>query len=76
MVSPSQIRMARAALKIGVRELADIAGVNAGTVNRYETEKGGLQAETRDKLQAALEARGVSFLPDNGEGAGVRLRRP
>ncbi|MBG18489.1 MAG: transcriptional regulator [Rhizobiales bacterium] len=68
--------MARAALKIGVRELADIAGVNAGTVNRYETEKGGLQAETRDKLQAALEARGVSFLPDNGEGAGVRLRRP
>ena len=74
-MSPSQIRMARAALKIGVRELADIAGVNAGTVNRYETEKGGLQAETRDKLQAALEARGVTFLADDGEGAGVRLRR-
>lgn len=74
-MTPSQLRMARAAIQIGIRELADLAKVAKATVTRYETEKGGLQADTRDRLQKALEAQGVTFEPDNGQGAGVRFVR-
>ena len=75
MVSSSQIRMARAALKIGVRDLAEMAKVTTATITRYENERGGLQAETRDKLQKALEDAGIEFVPENGGGAGVRLKK-
>lgn len=76
MVSSAQIRMARAALKIGVRDLSAMANVTTATITRYENERGGLQAETRDKLQAALEEQGIIFEVDNGNGAGVRLAKP
>lgn len=76
MVSPAQMRMARSALKIGVRELAVEAGVTTATITRYENERGGLQANTRDKLQATLERLGIQFIPENGGGAGVRLAKP
>jgi len=75
-MTPTQLRMARAALKIGIRELADKAGVAKATVTRFETEKGGLQASTRDKLQATLEEMGIQFVPQNGGGPGVRLSKP
>jgi hypothetical protein len=29
-----------------------------------------------DALRTALEAAGVEFIPENGGGAGVRLRKP
>ncbi|GKX35277.1 MAG: transcriptional regulator [Rhizobiaceae bacterium MnEN-MB40S] len=66
--------MARAALKIGVRDLAKMANVTTATITRYENERGGLQADTRDKIQTALESAGVEFVPENGGGAGVRLK--
>ena len=75
MVTPAQIRMARAALKIGVRDLSAMASVTTATITRYENERGGLQADTRDKIQAALETAGVEFVPENGGGPGVRLRK-
>lgn len=65
--------MARAALQIGVRELADLADVSAMTVTRFETGKSGGHAETLRKIQAALEKAGVEIIPENGGGAGVRL---
>ncbi len=75
MIVPAQIRMARAALGISVRELASRTGVADSTILRFETNKGGLQAGTRDRLQAQLEADGVVFLlPEDGFGPGVRLR--
>lgn len=72
---PEQLRMARSALKIGVRELAEMAGVTTATITRFENERGGLNSVTSAKLKAALEAAGVIFLPENGEGSGVRLRK-
>lgn len=77
MLSAEQVRMARAALRIGVRELAEMAGVNPGTVSRFETGKGGMQATNLDAVQKALEAAGVTFIEDgaasaNG-GPGVRI---
>jgi len=67
--------MARAALKIGVRELAKMAQVTTATLTRYENERGGMHAHTQDKVLRALEVAGIEFIPENGGGAGVRLRK-
>jgi hypothetical protein len=67
--------MARAALQIGVRELAEMASVSAMTVTRFETNKSGGHADTLRKLQSAFEAGGIVFLPENGGGPGVRLKK-
>jgi transcriptional regulator with XRE-family HTH domain len=70
---PSQCRMARAALQLGVRELADAAKVSTNTITRFE--RGELLRErTVDDIRAALEAAGVIFIDANGNGPGVRLR--
>ena len=67
-----QCRMARAALKIGVRELAKMAKVAAGTVSRLEAGEV-LQPRTVEAIQRALEGAGVEFT--NGDRPGVRFKR-
>jgi transcriptional regulator with XRE-family HTH domain len=67
-----QLRMARAALRWGVRELAKKAGVAANTVTRIENGADAKQS-TMDKLQRMLEAAGVEFT--NGDQPGLRLTR-
>ena len=64
------MRMARAALGWGVRDLAERAGVTANTISRYENGADAL-GETLAKIQRALEAGGVEFT--NGDAPGVRL---
>jgi len=65
-----QLRMARAAVGWGVRELAERAGITANTVTRIENGADAKQS-TMDRLQGALEAAGVEFT--NGDQPGVRL---
>ncbi len=75
-MKPEQVRMARSALRIGVRELAELAGVTAATVTRFETQKGGLQHSSAEAIRKALETQGIQFL-DNGDvsaGPGVAFR--
>jgi transcriptional regulator with XRE-family HTH domain len=67
-----QLRMARAAVGWGVRELAEKAGVTANTVTRIENGADAKQS-TMDALQRALEAAGVEF--SNGDQPGVRLTK-
>ena len=69
-----QIRMARAAVGWGVRELAEKAGITANTVTRIENGADAKQS-TIERLQRALEAAGVEFINENGGGPGVRLRK-
>jgi transcriptional regulator with XRE-family HTH domain len=65
-----QCKMARAAVGIGVRELAAAAKVSPDTVARLE--RGELLRErTVDAIRAALEDAGVEFT--NGAQPGVRL---
>ena len=75
MITRVQIRMARAALGWGVRDLASKAGLAANTVSRYEN---GADAygETLTKVQRALEQEGIIFIDQNGGGPGVRLKDP
>lgn len=70
-----QCRMARVALGIGVREIAALAKVSPDTIARLERGET-LKERTVDAVRAALETAGVEFIPENGGGAGVRLRRP
>jgi transcriptional regulator with XRE-family HTH domain len=65
--------MARAALNLGVRELATAASVSTNTITRLERGES-LYPRTVDAIRTALEAAGVEFIPENGGGAGVRLK--
>jgi transcriptional regulator with XRE-family HTH domain len=69
---PVQARMARVALGLGVRELAELAGISTNTVARFERGEE-LKPGTITAIRTALEAAGVQFIAENGGGAGVRL---
>lgn len=72
-MNAAQCRMARAALQIGVRELAEMARVSPTTISKLERGEA-LYPRTVDAIRAALEAAGVEFIPQNGGGVGVRLK--
>ena len=57
-------------------ELAEAAGVSTATIKRLESMDGELAVHlgTLRKLQAAFEAKGIAFIPENGGGPGVRLK--
>lgn len=67
IMTPAQLRMARAAVRLGVRELAELAGVSAPTLTRFETEAGGIRHDTAQKVQAALGKLGVRFVTEGGQ---------
>lgn len=73
-MNAAQSRMARAATGLGVRELAEAAGVSPNTVARLERGED-LRPATVAAIRAAFEAAGVDFIEENGGGPGVRLRR-
>ena len=66
--------MARAALGMGIRELAAAAKVSVDTVARFERGEE-LKERTIDALQHALEAAGIKLIDENGGGPGVRLAK-
>lgn len=66
--------MARTALGLGVRELGEMAKVNPNTITRIENGSDARQS-TIATLQATLEASGIIFITENGEGPGVRLKK-
>jgi transcriptional regulator with XRE-family HTH domain len=76
MISAAQCRMARAALQLGVRELAERARVSTSTVTRLESGEL-LRERTVEAVQRTLEEAGVEFSGGagiGGVGLGVRLR--
>ena len=72
-VRGAQLRMARAALRMSVRELAAAAEVAPNTVVRIEADQPA-NASSLGAIQRVLEAAGILFLPDDGDGPGVRLK--
>jgi transcriptional regulator with XRE-family HTH domain len=73
-MNAAQSRMARAALGLGVRDLARAAEVSPDTVARLERGED-LKPATIAAIRTALEAAGVVFLSENGNGPGVALRK-
>ncbi|MDZ3824661.1 MAG: helix-turn-helix transcriptional regulator [Pseudoxanthomonas sp.] len=77
MITGAQIRMARGYLRWSAKELAEKSGVAESTVKRMELEDG-FPAARGSNIQAVYEAlceAGVIFIPENGGGPGVRLRK-
>ena len=76
-MTPEQSRSARGLLGWGVRELADAAKIGVNTVSRFEN-SGEAMHSTVIKMQQAMEAVGVAFIPPGpyqGDGGpGVRLK--
>jgi transcriptional regulator with XRE-family HTH domain len=68
-----QLKMARAALGLTVRQAADLGGVSHDTITRIEAGET-LKPSTIEKVRAALEDAGVVFIDGEGGGPGVRLK--
>lgn len=76
MITKAQIKAGRALVDMTAGELAERAGVGISTVQRME--KRGTETSSAGNvaaIQKALEAAGVEFIPENGGGAGVRLKK-
>jgi transcriptional regulator with XRE-family HTH domain len=71
-MNAAQCRMARAALRLSVRDLAKLAQVATGTITRLEAGEA-LQARTLADIRHALEKAGVEFT--NGDEPGVRIKK-
>ena len=56
--------------------LAQASLVAHATLTDFEGGKRRPYPRTLAAIQAALEAAGIEFIPENGGGAGVRLRNP
>ena len=75
-ITPLQARLARAALNLSLRELAETTGLSPNTINRFELGRGAVHAANLWRLQDVFEQRGVVFLPADEVGeATVRLGR-
>lgn len=78
MISIEQIRAARGLLGWSQTDLAQAAGRSLPTIKRLERDSDdgpAVSEEVRDAVRAALEKAGVEFIPENGGGAGVRLKK-
>lgn len=80
MLSPNQMRAARALLGWDQRHLADAAGVSLPTIRRMEASDGQVRGnvDTLVKVVEALEGAGIELIEEGaaslGGGRGVRLR--
>ena len=77
MLTGSQMRMARGYLRWSVKDLADASGVSGTTIKRMEESEGvpKSMADNLIAIQRAFEAAGLELIPENGGGAGVRVRK-
>jgi transcriptional regulator with XRE-family HTH domain len=75
MLTPAQLRAARALLGWSRDELATKSGVSAETTKGFERRGTDPKMGTVQKWRRALEQAGVIFIePDDTAGPGVRLR--
>ena len=71
---PAQCRAARALIEWTRTQLAEAAGLPRSVVADFETGRRLPPPESIDAMRRALENGGVVLIPENGGGAGVRLK--
>lgn len=74
-LTPEQCRGARAMLGWSQQELATRAQIAKQTVADFERGARTPYPNNLAAIRAALEAAGVIFIAENGDGPGVRLRK-
>jgi transcriptional regulator with XRE-family HTH domain len=74
-ITGAQIRAARALLRWTAEDLADAASVGLSTIRRAEADDGvpTVTSANLKLLRITLERAGISFIPTNGGGVGVRF---
>ena len=70
-----QCRMARAALRLGVRDLAARTGLSRTTITMFEGGRSEPTLETLTTIQKVFEDAGLIFLNDDSPGVRIRPRR-
>ena len=75
MVTSEQIKMARAARGWSVEKLAKESAVGVRTIHRIEAQDGlpNATAGNLKLIRETLQAAGIEFIGDAGDGPGVRL---
>jgi hypothetical protein len=73
-----QIAAGRALVGMSQTGLAQSARISVQTLRRMEASEGPSSGYANNvaAVRAALEMAGIEFLEENGEGPGVRLRKP
>lgn len=74
-ITASQLRAARGLIGWSQQDLSEKAEVGRATIADFESGKRAPYATTLVRLQETLIVAGVEFIPENGGGAGVRLRK-
>lgn len=74
-ITPDQCRAARALLKMSQDALCAAADISRGTLISFEAGTRTTEEATVAALEKALKRAGVEFIPENGGGAGVRLKK-
>ena len=74
-ILPAQCRAALALLDMGQATLARRAVIRRDALADFENGSRTLSPDNHAAIRAALEAAGVIFIDENGEGPGVRLRK-
>ena len=73
--TPNQLKAARALVGWNQQQLAEASGAGVATIRVFEGGRSELQTGTATIILQALDAAGVEFIPENGGGAGVRLKK-
>jgi ribosome-binding protein aMBF1 (putative translation factor) len=73
-ITPEQVKAARQLLGWSVLKLASCVGVSESAVRLFESGVN-LALLDLDAVRTVVEAAGVEFIAENGEGPGVRLRK-
>lgn len=76
MITPRQIRAARALLGWSQQQLADKAIVSMNAVTRLEKGTVDSRSSTIMAIQKALTKAGIEFISADQKGEGVRLKSP
>jgi transcriptional regulator with XRE-family HTH domain len=76
LITSSQLRAARALLKITAIDLALISGIGISTIKRFELSEGvpSGNIKTIDSIKKALEKAGIEFIGSPDDRPGVRLK--
>lgn len=80
-LTPELCRAARALARMDQKELSEASGVPLPTIRAFETVRSidgkparRMTTMNNRALVEAFEAAGIQFIPENGGGAGLRLR--
>jgi transcriptional regulator with XRE-family HTH domain len=73
-ITPALCRAARGLLRWNQDDLAKVDKVGLNAPRNFEAGRSTPTTYNLAAIQTALEATGVPFIPENGGGAGLRLR--